>query len=214
MANYYELLEVPPDATVAAIRLAYVRLARERHPDRFTDPVENKRAQEVFTQITEAFNTLTNEKSRREYDQRLAQPQVAVPERIARDAYDEAVKHIEGRRYHEAVELLRTAIHYQPDEARYHAALGHALARNPHWVREAVHEMEQAIRLQPQRAAHHAALAEVLLGQGLRLRARRAAEAALRLDPEDRTARAVLEAAGPEDGGDDQGGLRGLIRRK
>jgi curved DNA-binding protein CbpA len=214
VSNYYELLEVPRDASVAAIRQAYVRLARERHPDRFTDPEENKRAQEVFTQITEAFNTLTNEKSRREYDARLAQPQVAVPERIAKDAYDQALAHIEGRRYHEAVELLRTAVHYQQGEARYHAALGHALSRNPHWIREAVHEIEQAIQLQPQRAAFHAALAEVLMGQGLRLRARKAAEMALRLDPEDRTARAVLEAAGPEDGGDDQGGLRGLIRRK
>jgi hypothetical protein len=39
-------------------------------------------------------------------------------------------------------------------------------------------------------------LAEVLLGQGLKLRARRAAEAALRLDPGNRAARAVVEASG------------------
>jgi cytochrome c-type biogenesis protein CcmH/NrfG len=83
-------------------------------------------------------------------------------------------------------------------------------------VREAVQELEQAIQMQPQRAAYHAVLAEVLLGQGLKLRARKAAETALRLNPSERTARAVYEAAGGEDpgGGDDHAGLRGLIRRK
>jgi curved DNA-binding protein CbpA len=195
MADYYELLQLPRTADVAAIRAAYARQARERHPDRFTDPEEKRRAQEAFTLVTEAFNTLTNEKARREYDQSLATPQVAVPERIARDAYERGLALLERRAYHEAIELLRTAIYHQPREARYHAALATALSRNPHWVREAVGELEQAIQLEPQRAHFHSLLAEVLLGQGLKLRARREAETALRLDPGDRTARAVLDAS-------------------
>ena len=194
MSDYYELLEVQRDADASAIRVAYVRLARERHPDRFTDPEEKLRAQEVFTQLTEAFNTLSNEKRRREYDAFLAVPQVAVPERIARDAYERGLEQLERRAYHEAVELLRTAVHHQPEEARYHAALAQALARNPHWIREAVSELEHAIRIEPRRSQFHSMLAEVLLGQGLKLRARRAAEMALRLDPSDRMARTVMAA--------------------
>jgi curved DNA-binding protein CbpA len=194
MADYYELLEVPRNAETGAIRIAYVRLARERHPDRFTDPEEKRVAQEVFTQLTEAFNTLSHDKRRREYDAALSVPKVAVPERIARDAYERGLEHMEQRSFHEAVELLRTAVQYQPDEARYHAALAQALARNPHWVREAVSELEHAIRIDPSRPYFHSMLAEVLLGQGLKLRARRAAETALRLDPTDRTARTVWEA--------------------
>lgn len=196
MADYYELLAVPRDADAAAIRAAYARKARERHPDRFTDPEEKRRAQEEFTTLTEAFNTLSNPNSRREYDLSLASPRVALPEQIARDAYDRAVRLMEQRAFHDAVELLRTAVHHQPQEARYHAALGQALSRNPHWVREAVQELEQAIRLDPRRAQYHSQLAEVLLGQGLKLRARRAAETALQLDPGNRAARAVIEAAG------------------
>jgi len=194
MADYYELLEVPRNADVAAIRAAYARVARERHPDRFPDPEEKRRAEEALTLATAAFNALTNEKSRREYDESLAAPRVAVPEKIARDAYERGLQFLERRAYHEAVELLRTAVYHQPREARYHAALAQALARNPHWVREAVSELEQAIQIEPQRAHFHAMLAEVLLGQGLKLRARRAAEMALRLDPGDRAARAVMEA--------------------
>jgi Tfp pilus assembly protein PilF len=102
---------------------------------------------------------------------------------------------MERRAFHEAVELLRAAVYHQPREARYHAALAGALARNPHWVREAVSELEQAIQIEPQRAQFHTMLAEVLLGQGLKLRARREAEAALRLNPSDRAARAVLDAS-------------------
>lgn len=196
MADYYELLAVPRDADAAAIRTAYARKARERHPDRFTDPEEKRRAQEEFTTLTEAFNTLSNPNSRREYDLSLAAPRVALPEQIARDAYERAVRLMEQRAFHDAVELLRTAVHHQPQEARYHAALGQALSRNPHWVREAVQELEQAIRLDARRAQYHSQLAEVLLGQGLKLRARRAAETALQLDPGNRAARAVIEAAG------------------
>jgi curved DNA-binding protein CbpA len=195
MADYYELLQIPRDADSAAVRAAYARQARERHPDRFTDPEEKRRAQDAFTLITEAFNTLSNENRRREYDQSLSTPKVAVPERIALDAYERGMQLLERRAFHEAVELLRTAVYHQPGEARYHAALASALARNPHWVREAVSELEQAIQIEPQRAQFHTMLAEVLLGQGLKLRARREAETALRLNPSDRAARAVLDAS-------------------
>lgn len=194
MSDYYALLNVPKDANTMAIRAAYARLARDHHPDRFTDPEEKKKAEDTFTRITAAFNTLSNEKDRREYDASLAAPQVAVPELIARAAFERARQLIEARAFHEAVELLRSAVHHQPQEAAYHAALALALSKNPHWAREAAQELEQAIQLAPQRAQYHTQMAELLLKQGLKLRARRAAEMALRLNPQDRAARAVMEA--------------------
>ena len=68
MADYYAILGVPRTATAAEIRQAYARSAREQHPDRFADPAQKEQAQEFFKDITAAFNTLSNEKSRREYD--------------------------------------------------------------------------------------------------------------------------------------------------
>jgi hypothetical protein len=75
--------------------------------------------------------------------------------------------------------------------------------------------MEKAISLAPRQAAHHAELAEMLAGQGLPLRARKAAEAALRLDPGQAVALKVMESVGGEDPPSPSGGgLKGLLRRK
>jgi DnaJ-class molecular chaperone len=217
MADYYEILGVPRSASGADIRKAYAAKAREQHPDRFADPEQKKQAESVFTEITAAFNALRDDRARREYDASLSRPQQAAPETIAADAYERGLARLEQRAFHEAVELLRAAVQLIPAEPRYHAALGLALAKNPNWVREGMQHLEQAIQLQPTRALFHAQLAELLMGQNLPLRARRAAESALRLDPNEPTARRVLEAVsqdedpGPGEGG---GGLRGLLRRR
>jgi curved DNA-binding protein CbpA len=215
MGDYYEILGVPKNASSAEIRKAYAQIARERHPDRFADPVEKKQAEAAFTELTAAFNALTNDRARRDYDASLQKPKVAVPEEIARNAYERGLLQLDQRAFHEAVELLRTAVQMMPNEPRYHAALGLALAKNPNWVREGIQQLEQAIALQPTRALYHGQLAELLLGQGLRLRARRAAENALRLDPNDQTALRVAAETGSDDEPDPGGGgLRGLLRRR
>jgi len=196
MADYYAILGVPRTASAAEVRQAYARLARDRHPDRFADPAERARAHDVFRDITTAFNALSNEKSRREYDSSLERPRPTGPDEIAREAHERALQHIRANEFHEAVELLRSAVHHAPGSARYHATLASALARNPHWVRDAIQEAEKAAQLEPKVAGHQVLVAELLLSQGLKLRARRAAEGALRLSPDDARARRVLEEAG------------------
>jgi curved DNA-binding protein CbpA len=217
MARYYEILGVQKTATAAEIRQAYARLARERHPDRFTDPAEKAKAHEFFRDLTTAFNTLSNEKSRREYDVESERPKMDVPEEIARHAFETGVARLKARDFHEAVQQFRVAARHMPNEARYHAALAAALANNPHWVRDAIEAIETAIRLAPQKPGYHIELARLLQGQGLNLRAKKAAEAALRLAPDDPdVARIAAElGAGPEEPPSAPGGgLRGLLRRK
>ena len=193
--DYYSILGVPRAAASADIRQAYARLAREKHPDRFTDPAERARAHELFREMTTAFNTLSNEKSRREYDASLERPSPQGPEEIARDAYERGVTQLAQGRLEEAVELLRSAVHHAGQHARHHAALAAALARDPQTMREAIMAADRAAQLEPAVASHQVLLAELLLRQGLKLRARRAAEGALRLSPADSRARRVLEEA-------------------
>jgi Flp pilus assembly protein TadD len=212
MADYYELLGLARNATAADVRKAYAKIARERHPDRFTDPVERERAQEFFKEATAAFNALCNERARREYDDSLARPQVLGPAEIARQAYERGVAQYDAKAFHEAVELLRSAVNHAPEEARYRSALAVALSRNPHWAREAIQEAEKAIQLEPAGAVHQGILADLLMAQGLKLRARRAAEGALRLDPRESHALRVLQETGDDEPPDP--GLLGRLRRK
>jgi curved DNA-binding protein CbpA len=213
--NYYDILGVPRTATSAEVRSAYAKLARERHPDRFADPVEKARAEEFFKDLTTAFNTLTSDKNRREYDGSLDRPAAAPPQAIAQNAYERGVQMFEAKKHHEAVELLRTAVSLFPDQPDFQAALGKALARNPHWVREGMQAIERAVQLAPRVASHQTDLAELLLAQGLKLRARKTAESALRLDPGDERAHRVLDQLGPSAPEPPAGGgLRGLLKRK
>jgi curved DNA-binding protein CbpA len=63
--DYYQLLEIPPDATLAQIKRAYRRLARKYHPDMNNgDP----QAAEHFKLITEAYEVLSDPAQRQNYD--------------------------------------------------------------------------------------------------------------------------------------------------
>lgn len=62
MSNYYEILELPTDATVEKIKEAYRRLAKQYHPD--INPGYTK----AFQEISEAYNTLSDPQKRTQYD--------------------------------------------------------------------------------------------------------------------------------------------------
>jgi len=62
--NYYNVLEVSPNATSAEIKTAYKQLAMIHHPDRQGDPA-------LFQGILTAFSTLYNAESRYAYDRQL-----------------------------------------------------------------------------------------------------------------------------------------------
>jgi molecular chaperone DnaJ len=64
--DYYKQLGVPKTAKTADIKKAYRELARKYHPDANKG---NADAEERFKEITEAYNVLSDEKQRKEYDE-------------------------------------------------------------------------------------------------------------------------------------------------
>lgn len=64
--DYYEILGVQKEATKQEIHKAFRKLAKKYHPDVNKD----KNAQEDFIRIFKAYETLSDEKKRKEYDNR------------------------------------------------------------------------------------------------------------------------------------------------
>ena len=68
--TFYDILEIKKDASSAEIKAAYHALAKKYHPDISTTDNQQE-FEEKFKKINEAYSTLSEAKSRKEYDHKL-----------------------------------------------------------------------------------------------------------------------------------------------
>ena len=86
MTDHYAVLGVSRNASSLEIREAYLKLARSTHPDTVKDPAERKNAEDAFKHVTHAYDTLSRDRSRRDYDAKLppdTTPKAEAPRRAA-----------------------------------------------------------------------------------------------------------------------------------
>src|SRR6266480_1483003 len=78
MKSWYDVLEVHELASAEQIRSAYLKLAREYHPDRVPEHLTKLRfdAEEKFKRVQEAWTVLGDPVKRRQYDFKA---QIEVP---------------------------------------------------------------------------------------------------------------------------------------
>ena len=130
--NYYEILGVSPDATLAQIKAKYRDLARQFHPDLVTD---KQFGQKVFMQVNLAYRTLRDPIRRAEYDEALARSLTEENERVA---HWELIQQMESNLRMADVALMNgdavtarrlseTIVSTHPRRAEAHRILGDAL---------------------------------------------------------------------------------------
>src|SRR5436309_4226543 len=103
MKSWYQILEVSESASTEQIRSAYLKMAREYHPDRVPEHLTKLRAdaENKFKQVQEAWTVLGNPARRRLYDlagRRQDVPSAPQPSRpaqapVAREGIRDLLRH-------------------------------------------------------------------------------------------------------------------------
>ena len=180
--DFYKILRVAKTASAGEIQKAYRELARENHPDRFTDTAEREQAGQRFQEITEAFNQLRDEKSRQEYDKSLTKV-TKTPEEEARLYFTNGELREQSQEYDTALKLYYEAMRLQPNNADYILAAGRLMAKDKTKQRQAADLFNQAMQKDPNSPEPHLALGELYSRTGMLVRAKRVYENALKQLP-------------------------------
>jgi curved DNA-binding protein CbpA len=174
----------------------------------------------AFARVTQAYETLTNPNARAGYDATLerarrfaeAEAKVAKAEQTAEtsaeadfDANDsetgvgraeysfrEGCGALDQGRITAAVKYLANAARLEPQEARYRAYYGRALAADGSTRRLAENEIQTAVKLEPANASFRTMLAELYFDLKFHRRAQTELDRALSIDPHNAAANLLL----------------------
>jgi curved DNA-binding protein CbpA len=143
--DYYELLDLKPDAGVGEVKRAYHQTSRRFHPDanRHLEGDLKEAVRVIAMRVSEAYSVLRNPRRRRAYDERLKSGDgvrirlseaQATADKQASEELEGRTR--EGRQYHQmarrdqqkqdwasAARNLQTALTFEPDNASFREEL-------------------------------------------------------------------------------------------
>lgn len=109
MKNYYEILNISKNASQEEIRSGYKKMLRKYPPEK---------EQEKYKEIREAYDTLKDEKSRKNYDAYFHH------EKDIKTLEDKYTEHMEAKNYNEAEKVLKKILIISPEIAHIKDKLG------------------------------------------------------------------------------------------
>ncbi|MFM8300734.1 MAG: DnaJ domain-containing protein [Microcystis aeruginosa] len=110
MKNYYEILQIPRNASNNQIKTAFRRLARQYHPDYNPNDPE---AVTKFREIEQAYRVLSDKEKRKEYDRSLS-PEIPTFQRSAEGFYQQGWHYAQEKNYQLAIAFYQQAIAINP----------------------------------------------------------------------------------------------------
>jgi len=203
--DYYAILGVEESATAQEIKKAYLKLAKQLHPDRYpNDPEQRSRAQREFARVTRAHDIVSDDERRAEYNavrilkkkkEQAEQQQGDDMEatKIDFDLSSEEIKAITSpRQSGQNLTGLAGDETINVKWANKHLQRADELLKRRRY-QEAETAMKEAVRLCPKEPRYHNKLAEIYHARGWNTLAMTEVQTSLRIDPRDAEAR-TLEA--------------------
>ena len=207
--THYDILGVDAKADIPELKQAYFSLAKMFHPDRYHAEGGEKlrRIQSAFTELAQAHETLKNPESREVYDYRMRKELVDREKREAAgntgshslrmdqaaDQFDRGFGLLMDGDHEAALPHFKRAIHFAPDNARYHAYFGKALSADGAQRHKAEASMQKALKLDPDNPTLRILLAEFYIQFNLLKRAEGELNRLLALFPGNREAIDLLK---------------------
>jgi tetratricopeptide (TPR) repeat protein len=221
--NPYEVLGVTPSASRSAIEQAYEEAKGLFSRDRLVTSVRDQfrselaviesRLIEAYLRLTQAETQVSKKMRRRdsndgvsaddllvrvEMDKTKSKVALEESKKVAGGYHDKALKAQRDGDFHNAIQYVKLAISYDPDDARLYFLLAECQVRNPgpRWQHQAEQNFTRATELDPWNAAFWISLGRFYKKRGLKLRARKQFEEALKLVPEHPEASTELASLG------------------
>ena len=210
--NCHEILAISPQADRGEIESAYQEIKAQFSRDRLLPKVRNRFKSEltlIESRLIETFLTLTQpdrakraqaeaaaaQKSgafavqdlnvRVEMDRATSKVELDKANRVADIYYAKARKSMLEGDYHNAIQYGKLSISYNPQDARFYFLIADCQSRNPEarWQRMAEENLTKATELDPWNPDYWISLGRLYKKRGLKLRAKRQFQEALKLVP-------------------------------
>jgi len=183
--DHYQTLGVSRNCDRSTLHRAFRELSKGKHPDRFSEE-ERPKAEREYQRIVIAFNTLKDERMRREYDRKLQSPVVRKtfedPAKQADKFFAAGKSQMKVGNHEAALESFKRSNHFRKDaETLYQLAMAECQSKST--KRQAVDHFQEAIRLKPAVLKYHLDLIKLLVDFGLNARAKVALEKAVAVFP-------------------------------
>ncbi len=195
--NYYDILGVSRNATTKEITVAFKKLVKELHPDRYKTEEEKREAEKRFKEVTRAFNILKDPVKRREYDQTLRTPHSSAKENTSvnsEDFFKKAMAYFKKNDFENAETFFQAAINRGMATADCFYYLALSQINLPRRSKKVIENLEHAINLDPLNVKYRLQLADFFLNKGVKSQAVYHYKRVLKIDPNNKRAIEVLKA--------------------
>jgi curved DNA-binding protein CbpA len=192
--DYYQILNIPEGSSPYQIKLSYFRLSREYHPGCFSKDLPSDikdKIKDVFGHITKAYDTLSDEKKKQEYDSKRETSPVLDGKELEKKA---DIKYRQGRtlynqeRYDEALKFLEETVRLKKNKGIYFLMLAMAKSKVPPFHKKAEEDFQKAIKLEPSNPEFCVGLGTYYKEEGFFDKAKKQFKKALEIDPENKIA--------------------------